>query len=45
MSAIETAKKSVTLDTLERLAAGLDMPSWRLIFDEEIVGEEPDRRP
>jgi transcriptional regulator with XRE-family HTH domain len=45
MSAIETAKKAVTLDTLERLAAGLDMPPWRLIFDEEVVGEEPERKP
>jgi transcriptional regulator with XRE-family HTH domain len=45
MSAIETAKKSVTLDTLERLAAGLDMPPWRLLFDEEVVGEEPQTDP
>jgi transcriptional regulator with XRE-family HTH domain len=43
MPAIETAKKSVTLDTLERLAAGLNLPPWRLIFDEEVVGEEPEK--
>ncbi|MBX9646089.1 MAG: helix-turn-helix domain-containing protein [Xanthobacteraceae bacterium] len=40
MSAIETAKKSVTLDTLQRLADGLDLPPWRLLFDEGVVGEE-----
>jgi transcriptional regulator with XRE-family HTH domain len=44
MSAIERSKKSVTLDTLERLAAGLNLPPWRLIFDEGVVGEEPEKQ-
>jgi transcriptional regulator with XRE-family HTH domain len=31
MSSIERGKTNVSLETIERLAAGLDMPVWRLI--------------
>jgi transcriptional regulator with XRE-family HTH domain len=38
MSAIERGRKAPTIDVLARLAAGLNVPIWRLMFDEGKVG-------
>jgi transcriptional regulator with XRE-family HTH domain len=42
LSGIETARTNASLDVVERIADGLNLPPWRLIFDREIMGEEPD---
>ena len=41
VSQIESGSRSVTLTTLQKLADGVELPPWRLIFDEGAVGEEP----
>jgi transcriptional regulator with XRE-family HTH domain len=42
LSGIETGRTNASLDVVERIADGLNLPPWRLIFDHEIMGEEPD---
>ena len=41
LSGIETGRTNASLDVIERLANGLDVPPWLLLFDKEVVGEEP----
>lgn len=42
LSGVETARTNASLDVVERLADGLNVPPWRLLFDEGVVGEERD---
>jgi transcriptional regulator with XRE-family HTH domain len=42
VSQVESGSRNVTLETIQRLADGLDLPPWRLLHDDEIVGEEKD---
>jgi transcriptional regulator with XRE-family HTH domain len=40
VSQVESGSRNVTLETIQRLADGLDLPPWRLMHDDEVVGEE-----
>jgi transcriptional regulator with XRE-family HTH domain len=42
LSGVETGRVNASVDVIERLADGLDVPAWRLLFDEGVVGEEPE---
>jgi transcriptional regulator with XRE-family HTH domain len=43
MSSLERGKQAASIDIIQKLADGFDIPPWRLLFDEEIVGEERDQ--
>lgn len=45
MSSIERGRINVSLETIERLAHGLDMSAWQLIQIAEVGGEAVDPPP